>query len=86
LSDLDRAKGELDAAKAAVFSAQAKVDEAKLNLGYTEIRAPVSGRVGKLEITVGNLIAAGPGTPVLTTPVSVNPIYASFNQVSKPIY
>jgi multidrug efflux system membrane fusion protein len=35
--------------------------------------------VGKLEITTGNLVAAGPGAPVLTTLVSVNPIYASFN-------
>ena len=43
------------------------------------MRAPVAGRVGKLEITVGNLVAAGPGAPVLTTLVSVNPIYASFN-------
>jgi multidrug efflux system membrane fusion protein len=50
-----------------------------LNLGYTDVRAPVAGRVGKLEITVGNLVAAGPGAPVLTTLVSVNPIYASFN-------
>jgi multidrug efflux system membrane fusion protein len=39
----------------------------------------VAGRVGKLEITVGNLIAAGPGAPLLTTLVSVTPIYASFN-------
>jgi multidrug efflux system membrane fusion protein len=39
----------------------------------------VSGRVGKIEITVGNLIAAGPSAPMLTTLVSVNPIYASFN-------
>ena len=37
------------------------------------------GRVGQLEITVGNLVAAGPGAPVLTTLVSVNPIYASFD-------
>ena len=43
------------------------------------MRAPVAGRVGKLEITVGNLVAAGPGAPVLTTLVSVDPIYASFN-------
>ena len=52
---------------------------ARLNLDYTEVRAPVAGRVGKLEITVGNLVAAGPGAPVLTTLVSVDPIYASFN-------
>ena len=43
------------------------------------MRAPVSGRVGKLEVTVGNLVASGPGAPVLTTLVSVDPIYASFN-------
>lgn len=66
-------------AEANLQAAEATLQTAKLNLGYTEIRAPVSGRVGKLEITVGNLIAAGPGTPVLTTLVSVNPIYASFN-------
>jgi len=66
-------------AEANLTAAEAALQTAKLNLGYTEIRAPVSGRVGKLEITVGNLIAAGPGTPVLTTLVSVNPIYASFN-------
>ena len=43
------------------------------------MRAPVAGRVGRLEITVGNLVAAGPGAPVLTTLVSVSPIYASFD-------
>src|SRR3954449_9034751 len=66
-------------AEANLTAAEATLQTAKLNLGYTEIRAPVSGRVGKIEITVRNLIAAGPGTPVLTTLVSVNPIYASFN-------
>ena len=43
------------------------------------MRAPVAGRVGKLEVTIGNLVPAGPGAPVLTTLVSVNPIYASFD-------
>jgi multidrug efflux system membrane fusion protein len=66
-------------ADANLKAAEAALQTARLNLGYTEVRAPVAGRVGKLEITVGNLIAAGPGTPVLTTLVSVNPIYASFN-------
>jgi multidrug efflux system membrane fusion protein len=60
-------------------AAQAMLQTARLNLDYTQVRAPVSGRVGKLEITTGNLIAAGPGAPVLTTLVSVNPIYASFD-------
>lgn len=52
---------------------------AQLDLGYTEIIAPVSGRVGRIEITAGNLVAAGSTSPALTTLVSVNPIYASFN-------
>src|ERR687898_2657221 len=66
-------------AEANLKAAEATLQTAKLNLGYTEIRAPVAGRVGKLEITVGNLVAAGPGAPVLTSLVSIDPIYASFN-------
>jgi len=75
----DERSNALREADANLRAAQAALQSAKLSLGYTEVRAPVAGRVGKLEITVGNLIAAGPGTPVLTTLVSVNPIYASFN-------
>jgi multidrug efflux system membrane fusion protein len=66
-------------ADANLKAAQAVLKTAQLNLGYTEVRAPVAGRVGKREITVGNLIAAGPGSPLLTTIVSTSPIYASFN-------
>jgi membrane fusion protein, multidrug efflux system len=65
-------------ADANLRATQAALQSARLNLGYTEVRAPVPGRVGRLEITVGNLVAAGPGAPVLTTLVSVDPIYASF--------
>jgi multidrug efflux system membrane fusion protein len=66
-------------ADANLRAAQAALQSARLNLGYTQLRAPVSGRVGRLEITTGNLVAAGPGAPVLTTLVSVSPIYASFD-------
>lgn len=69
-------KGEADAN---LRAAQAALQTAQLSLGYTQVRAPVAGRVGKLEVTVGNLVAAGPGAPVLTTLVSVSPIYASFD-------
>lgn len=62
-----------------VKAAEAALQSARLNLDYTQVRAPVTGRVGRLEITVGNLVAAGPGGPLLTTLVSVNPIYASFS-------
>ncbi|MEP6873251.1 MAG: efflux RND transporter periplasmic adaptor subunit [Burkholderiales bacterium] len=66
-------------ADANLRAAQAALQTARLSLGYTQVRAPVAGRVGKLEITTGNLVAAGPGSPVLTTLVSVSPIYASFD-------
>src|SRR6195952_4146464 len=66
-------------ADANLRGAQAALQTARLSLSYTEVGAPVSGRVGRLEITVGNLVAAGPGAPVLTTLVSVSPIYASFD-------
>jgi membrane fusion protein, multidrug efflux system len=74
----ERTDGEQEA-QANLRAAEAALQSARLNLGYTQLRAPVSGRVGKLEITVGNLVAAGPGAPVLTTLVSVDPIYASFD-------
>jgi multidrug efflux system membrane fusion protein len=77
--ELDERVNAQQEAEANLRAAQAALQSARLNLGYTEVRAPVSGRVGKLEITVGNLVAAGPGAPVLTTLVSVNPIYASFD-------
>lgn len=66
-------------ADANLRAAQAALQTARLNLGYTQVRAPVAGRVGRIEVTVGNLVASGAGAPVLTTLVSVSPIYASFD-------
>lgn len=77
--ELDTRANAYDAAVANLKSAQAALQTAKLNLAWTEVRAPVSGRAGRREITVGNLVESGPNAPVLTTIVSVNPIYASFN-------
>jgi multidrug efflux system membrane fusion protein len=77
--ELDERVNAEQEAEANLRAAQAALTSARLNLSYTQVRAPVSGRVGRLEITVGNLVAAGPGAPVLTTLVSVNPIYASFD-------
>ncbi|NOV29497.1 efflux RND transporter periplasmic adaptor subunit [Methylomonas sp. ZR1] len=67
-----RTKGLREAA-AAVESAEANVYTAKLNLEYTEIRAPISGRVGREMITAGNLVKAD--DTVLTNIVSTDPIY-----------
>ncbi|HZC78143.1 MAG TPA: efflux RND transporter periplasmic adaptor subunit, partial [Ktedonobacterales bacterium] len=77
--ELDERVNAQQEADANLRAARAALQSATLNLGYTQVRAPVAGRVGRLEITVGNLVAAGPGAPVLTTLVSVNPIYASFD-------
>ena len=77
--ELDERVNAAQEADANLRAAQAALQSARLNLGYTQVRAPVAGRVGRLEVTVGNLVAAGPGAPVLTTLVSVNPMYASFD-------
>lgn len=63
-------------AEAAVRSAQAALESARLNLSYTKVRAPVSGRTGRAELTVGNWVTAGQS--ILTTVVSLDPIYATF--------
>ena len=80
VSELDylRSKAEYDKAKAAVAAAEAKVEEAKLNLSYTKIHAPIAGKASRHLVDVGNLVGAG-GPTVLTTIVSLNPIYAYFN-------
>ncbi len=69
------------AANARQLIANSQADEAslavaKLNLDYAVVRAPISGRIGKAEVTEGNLVNS---SVVLTSIVSVNPVYVSFN-------
>lgn len=78
-SDMDTRTSNYAETEANLKAAQAALQTAQLNLDYTQVRAPISGRVGKIAVTVGNLIAAGSTSPALTTLVSVDPIYASFN-------
>ncbi|MBP1181066.1 efflux RND transporter periplasmic adaptor subunit [Methylobacterium sp. PvR107] len=77
--DLDVRANAFKEARAGLDAAKAALEAARLNLGYTQIRAAVSGRVGRREITPGNLVATGAGAAVLTTLVSVDPVYASFD-------
>src|SRR5690606_39701140 len=77
--DVDQRTNAYREAEANLRAAKAALQSARLNLEYTGVRAPVSGRVGRLEVTGGNLIAACTSAPMLTTIVSVDPIYASFN-------
>jgi multidrug efflux system membrane fusion protein len=65
---------------AGVRAAEAAVRVARLNLEWTVVRAPISGRVGRADITPGNVVQAGPPSPtLLTTIVSVDPIYVYFD-------
>lgn len=66
-------------AQANLKAARAALSTARINLAYTNVVAPVSGRVSRAELTVGNVVNAGASGPVLTTVVSVSPIYASFD-------
>lgn len=78
-SEMDQRQNAVIEAEAGMMTAEAALQAVNLNLSYTQVRAPVAGRVGKVEITVGNLVATGSTSPALTTLVSVDPIYASFS-------
>ncbi|CAM2183865.1 membrane fusion protein, multidrug efflux system [Paraburkholderia sacchari] len=77
--DYDEKQNAAREANANLKAAQAALEAAQINLGYTRIVAPVSGRVSRAEITVGNVVSAGASAPPLTTLVSVSPIYAEFD-------
>jgi multidrug efflux system membrane fusion protein len=77
--DYDEKQNAAREASANLKGAQAALETAQINLGYTKIVAPVSGRVSHAELTVGNVVSAGASAPLLTTLVSVSPIYASFD-------
>lgn len=85
-SELESRTNDLKAAQANLDAARASLQSANLNLGYTQVRAPVSGRVGRIEVTVGNLVGSGPQAAILTTLVSVSPIYASFDADEEVIH
>ncbi len=73
-----RTAGEAESA-AAVRAAEAAVATARLDLEWTRVRSPIAGRVGRAEVTEGNLVQAGPPTATrLTTVVSLDPIYVYF--------
>lgn len=61
---------------AALQAAQAAVDTAALDLEYTEVAAPIDGRVSRAEVTVGNYVSAG--ETVLTSVMSLDPVYVVF--------
>lgn len=73
----DLVTGDRNEARSAVEVARANRDMAKLNLSFTKVRAPISGRVSRTQLDVGNLVRAD--ETILTTVVSMDPIYAYFD-------
>jgi multidrug efflux system membrane fusion protein len=66
-------------AGADVAAAQAAVEQARLNLEWTQVRAPIDGRAGRAMVTAGNLVAAGDSASVLTTLVSLDKVFVYFD-------
>lgn len=73
----DQRRQALQTAQSEADSARAAIDRAKLDLEYTQIRAPISGRISRRLVSVGNLIQ--PNETLLTTMVSLDPIYFYFD-------
>ncbi|WP_419190090.1 efflux RND transporter periplasmic adaptor subunit [Stieleria marina] len=99
-AELLQAKADIEGVKASVQSAQADIatsqaeiaiaragmETAELNLQYTEIRSPVSGRISRQAITEGNLIAGGTASSsLLTTITSMHPIYCVFDATEQDV-
>lgn len=77
-SKVDQAEAARDGAIAAVEAAKAALDQALLDFEYTQVKTPITGRVGKTIVKIGNLVGESEATH-LTTVVSYDPIYVNFN-------
>jgi RND family efflux transporter MFP subunit len=77
--ELDARTQEQRETVAALAAAEAAVRASELNVEFTEVRAPIGGRIGRLHVTRGNLVSGGSeGSTLLTTIVSVDPVYVYF--------
>lgn len=80
VSVLDQRKANLDIARAQEMAAESALRNAKLNLEWSEVRAPITGRVSDRRVDPGNLVAGGQnGATLLTTIVRLDPIYFVFD-------
>jgi len=76
LEELEQRQGEFKQAQADLRAAEAALEAAELDLSFTRVTAPISGRVGEARIRAGNLVT--PAESVLTTLVSIDPIHVVF--------
>jgi membrane fusion protein, multidrug efflux system len=72
----DQALAADEQAQGSILEAEANLQTAQINLGYTDITSPISGKIGRTSITKGNVVT--PGTGTLTTIVSQDPMYVTF--------
>jgi multidrug efflux system membrane fusion protein len=78
--DLDQRRANLASAKASQQAAEAMLKTAELNLEWTTVRAPISGRISNRRVDAGNLVAGGPsGATLLTNIISTDPISFVFD-------
>ena len=78
-SQLDTDEAAERSTAALVQQAQANVESARINLGYTDVTSPIAGIAGEQQVTEGAMV--GQGTPTLLTTVDqINPIYVNFNE------
>lgn len=79
--EYDNAESDLNMAEADILGSKAEEETARLNLNYTKVTAPISGRIGKSHVTVGALVTANHLIP-LATIQQMNPIYVDATQSS----
>lgn len=82
-ADLDAAAAAAHEAEAGLDAARAQLESTRIDLGYTRITAPISGRIGRANVTEGNLV--GPDSGVLATLVSLDPIYVTFSASERDV-
>jgi membrane fusion protein (multidrug efflux system) len=80
---LDDATAKLGEARGTILAQKAALERAQLNLSYTDIRAPIAGRIGRANVSVGNFVGASSGA--LATIVSQDPIYVGFPVTQREI-
>jgi RND family efflux transporter MFP subunit len=79
-ADYDANKASYLEAEASLKAAEAALETSRLNLEWTDVRAPITGRVSRMNVTVGNLVNGGSGqATTLTTIVSIDPLYSYIN-------
>jgi RND family efflux transporter MFP subunit len=79
-ADYDTTRATYLEAAASLSAAAAALETSRLNLQWTDVRAPITGRVSRMNVTVGNLVNGGSGqATALTTIVSIDPLYCYIN-------